>query len=424
MGYPTKKWLSILGPGVLVAATGVGAGDLATAAFTGSRLGLACLWAVVLGAGIKYLLNEGLARWQLVTGDTLLEGVVAHLGRSVVWIFFAYLLAWSFLVAAVLMSACGAAAHAIWPLFHSAQQDKIAYGVLHSGAALVLIKVGGFRLFAKTMGICIAAMFAVVIGTALALAPPWQEVAMGILVPSLPQWRGEGLAWTIGLMGGVGGTVTILCYGYWIREEGRESVRALGACRIDLAVAYAMTGLFGLAMVFIGSELPPAPGKGVTLIANLADVLRTQLGALGPAARWAFLIGAWAAVFSSLLGVWQSVPYLFADLWPQMKGTRPDRKGTSQTNKTKSALYASSLLLLATLPISGLVLIEFTQLVKWYSVTGALFIPMLALALLILNGQSTWVTKPYRNSPLTTLLLVGTLLFFLFAGWLVLRSRF
>ena len=119
-------------------------------------------------------------------------------------------------------------------------------------------------------------------------------------------------------MGGVGGTVTILCYGYWIREEGRESVQALGACRIDLAVAYAMTGLFGLAMVVIGSELPPAPGKGVALIANLADVLRMQLGAMGPAARWAFLIGAWAAVFSSLLGVWQSVPYLYADLWPQM----------------------------------------------------------------------------------------------------------
>ncbi len=50
MGNPSKKWLSILGPGILVAATGVGAGDLATAAFTGSRLGLACLWAVVLGS--------------------------------------------------------------------------------------------------------------------------------------------------------------------------------------------------------------------------------------------------------------------------------------------------------------------------------------------------------------------------------------
>ena len=35
---------------MLVAATGIGAGDLATAAFAGSKLGLAILWAVILGA--------------------------------------------------------------------------------------------------------------------------------------------------------------------------------------------------------------------------------------------------------------------------------------------------------------------------------------------------------------------------------------
>ena len=35
--------LRIVGPGVLVAATGVGAGDLATGAFTGSKLGVAIL---------------------------------------------------------------------------------------------------------------------------------------------------------------------------------------------------------------------------------------------------------------------------------------------------------------------------------------------------------------------------------------------
>lgn len=48
---PTKrrKLLSVIGPGILVAATGVGAGDLATAAFTGAKLGLAILWVVVLG---------------------------------------------------------------------------------------------------------------------------------------------------------------------------------------------------------------------------------------------------------------------------------------------------------------------------------------------------------------------------------------
>ena len=39
--------LAMIGPGILVAATGVGAGDLATGALTGSRLGVAVLWAVV-----------------------------------------------------------------------------------------------------------------------------------------------------------------------------------------------------------------------------------------------------------------------------------------------------------------------------------------------------------------------------------------
>jgi len=46
------------------------------------------------------------------------------------------------------------------------------------------------------------------------------------------------------------------------------------------------------------------------------------LAVVGPAARWAFLVGAWGAVFSSLLGVWQSVPYLFADCWRLIRKPR------------------------------------------------------------------------------------------------------
>jgi len=84
--------LKIIGPGLLLASTGVGAGDLATAAFTGNKLGLAILWAVLLGAFLKFVLNEGLTRWQLVTGQTLLEGAVRRLGRPVQYIFMPYLL--------------------------------------------------------------------------------------------------------------------------------------------------------------------------------------------------------------------------------------------------------------------------------------------------------------------------------------------
>ena len=49
MSAAKRGILAAIGPGILVAATGVGASDLATAALTGTRLGLAILWAVVVG---------------------------------------------------------------------------------------------------------------------------------------------------------------------------------------------------------------------------------------------------------------------------------------------------------------------------------------------------------------------------------------
>ena len=64
-------------------------------------------------------------------------------------------------------------------------------------------------------------------------------------------------------------------------------------------------------MVIIGNTVA-ASGTGAGLIIEIADSLERSLGVVG---RWAFLIGAFGAVFSSLLGVWQSAPSLFADLW-------------------------------------------------------------------------------------------------------------
>ena len=144
-----RRWglLAIVGPGLLVAATGVGAGDLATGAFTGSVLGVAVLWAVAAGALIKFVLNEGLARWQLATGQTVLEGAVLHLGRPVRYVFLVYLVTWSYFVGSALISACGVAAHALFPVFASAVTGKVVFGVAHSLVGLVLVWVGGFKLF-------------------------------------------------------------------------------------------------------------------------------------------------------------------------------------------------------------------------------------------------------------------------------------
>ena len=71
--------LKLAGPGLIVAATGIGSGDVVSATVGGARHGLLLLWAIALGAFFKFVLSEGIARWQLATGLTALEGWAVHL---------------------------------------------------------------------------------------------------------------------------------------------------------------------------------------------------------------------------------------------------------------------------------------------------------------------------------------------------------
>ena len=399
------KLLSIIGPGLLIAATGVGAGDLATASFAGSQLGTAILWAVVVGGFIKFVLNEGLARWQLVTDKTLLEGVADKFGPIAGWLFLPYLLLWSFFVGSALMSACGVALHAIIPLFDDPAHGKIVFGILSSLVGLALVSVGGFKLFEKVMSVCIAVMFVTVIVTAGILWPGARQVFQGLTIPLIPAIEG-GLTWTVALIGGVGGTLTVLCYGYWIREEGRTGTDSIKLCRIDLGVGYAMTIIFGVAMVIIGSTVT-IKGGGAGLLITLAECLEEPLG---PTGRWLFLVGALGAVFSSLLGVWQAVPYLFADVWRLFF-----QKSTASKIDTSSRPYRFYLIVIATVPMLGL-LMKFKELQKLYAVIGALFIPLLATVLLILNRRR-WLGKLSNRWP-TVAVLIASILFFGYMLWL------
>jgi len=418
--------LAIIGPGLLVAATGVGAGDLAIGALTGSRLGVAVLWAVLLGAIIKFVLNEGLARWQLATGSTVLEGTARHFGRAAIIAFLAYLCVWSFFVGSALMSACGIAAHAILPL-GEASTDKVIYGVIHSIVALGLVFAGGYRLFEKVMSVCIGVMFITVLATTIAIQPDWSTVVSGIFVPSIPQFDSGGLKWTIGLVGGVGGTVTVLCYGYWIREDNREGLGELRTCRLDLLTGYVATAIFGMCMVVLGSRLDADSGSdSATLIVDLADQLKTSLGAVGPTARIAFLIGAWGAVASSMLGVWQSVPYLFVDCFRMIGRQRladaadcdtdtTIRNAASHCSDSKSPIYVGSLVAIATVPALGL-FVGFSRIQLAYAVVGAAFMPILAIALLFLNSSRKRIGDAGRNSVLANVSLITVIAFFIWVG--------
>ncbi|KPK08865.1 MAG: iron transporter [Gemmatimonas sp. SG8_28] len=399
---PRLPRLSLFVPGMLVAATGVGAGDLLTASLAGSRFGFTLLWAAWVGAVLKWFLNEGIARWQMATGTTLLEGWITRLGTWVRWVFGAYLIAWAVFTGGALASACGVAGTGLLPLGDPVT-SKILWGVVHSLLGLMIVWRGGFRTFQRFMAVCTGLMFACVVFTAVFLRPDLGAILPGLTMPSIPS-SSTGTAYTLGVLGGVGGTVTLLSYGYWIREGGRAGMTGVTESRIDLAAGYAMTAVFGLAMIVVGSRV--ALRQGPTAALELADQLAI---ALGPTGKWIFLVGFWAAVFSSLLGVWQSAPYLFADL------VTPGGSATTREHRIERPAYRGFLVFIATVPLVLLwTTLERAQLL--YAVFGSLFMPLLALTLLVMNNRTAWVGRAFRTGWVTNVVLGVTLVLFAWIG--------
>ncbi|WP_308572446.1 Nramp family divalent metal transporter [uncultured Corynebacterium sp.] len=67
------KW-TLAGPGLVAAATGVGAADLVATMIAGQRYGYALLWAVIIGTIMKIVLVESVGRYSLATGNTMFHG--------------------------------------------------------------------------------------------------------------------------------------------------------------------------------------------------------------------------------------------------------------------------------------------------------------------------------------------------------------
>jgi len=374
------RWLVLIGPGLAVAATGVGAGDLLAAMLAGAEFREALLWVIVLGALLKLALNEGIARWQLATGSTVIEGWGAHIGLVFQLGFLLYLVVWSFIVAAGLMSACGVAAHALLP-----QIGIGPWGALHSVAALVLVWFGRYSSFETTMKGLIALMVLTLLASVILVGPELARVLRGLLVPTLPA---GSAATVLSLMGGVGGSVTMLSYGYWIREKGWNGRGWLTTVRRDLGIGYLLTAIFGGAMLILAATAllglggMPSGSQGLVVCADALEHGASQRfgETIGGISRSTFLVGLWAAVFTSTLGVWQGVPYIFADFTRQLRGaSRPiDERGWT---------YRGYLLYLALPPMLLLVFGRPVWVIKLYTLTGGLFMPVLAASLLWLTTR-------------------------------------
>ena len=404
---PTVSFWKLAGPGLVVAATGIGSGDVVSATVGGARYGVVLLWAIAAGAFFKFVLSEGIARWQLATGKTALEGWADHLPSWVKFYFGAYLLLWTVAVSAALTNATGLG---ISNLTGGAIPQSWG-AVIHSLIGFAFVYFGGYNGFEKFMKLLVGVMgFSILICAAFTLDQP-MPAAQGLLLPIIPANSGT---YVLSLIGGVGGSITMLSYNYWMREEGIRGAGFLSYVRGDIAIAYIFTALFGISIMLIANDAFFISGvalKDSEAVPKMAAALGALLGNFG---RIAFSVGFWAAVFASLLGVWQSVPYLYADFYGILKKMSPEAR--REIVKVTSTPYRVALAYITLVPIPFAFTGRPIAIIVTYTIVGSLFVPFLAATLLYLNNKVAWTEPVPKNSLMTNLLLVAILALFVVVG--------
>ncbi|MDI3408074.1 Nramp family divalent metal transporter [Streptomyces cavernicola] len=384
ISQPRKSSWRYIGPGIVVAATGVGAGDLVATLIAGSKFGYTLLWAAVIGCLVKISLAEAAGRWHLATGRTLFDGWQS-LGRWTTGYFAIYVVIWGFVYGATAMSSSALPLVALFPEGPDLKVWAIGMGLV----GLVFVWFNKYAVFEKAMTVLIGVMFVVVVYVAIRVTPNLGEAFVG-LVPVLPD---GSLLYTLGLIGGVGGTITMAAYGYWVNAKGWTDTGWMKVMRLDNRVAYVTTGIFVVAMLIVGAELLHTSGLALTQgdkgLVDLGVILEDRYGAV---TAKLFLIGFFATSFSSLIGVWHGVSLMFADFVGRLRGG----SGTGAVaevatgERERSGAFRGYLLWLTFPPMALLWLDQPFGLVIAYGVLGAFFMPFLALTLIwLLNSSRT-----------------------------------
>ncbi|MFL4475120.1 Nramp family divalent metal transporter [Paeniglutamicibacter sp. MACA_103] len=396
-GSRWRRIVNVAGPGLIVAAAGVGAGDLIASLNSGARYGLALAWAVVIGCFIKFIVTECIGRWSLATGISPLRGF-HRLNKSFTTYFGIYSVILGFFYGAAIAGALGLTINAMFPVV------DVKLGAV--GAVLLgmgILWIGKYSSFEKIMAFFVAVMFISIVGAAV-LTSPDMSILAGGLTPRVPD---GGTFYVLGIMGGVGMSIGLLSYGYWLRDRGWSGSGWIGAMRLDLVIGYGMTFIFMLAMMIVGAAFLQNGGTEVGGLSDLKQLAKPFGEQFGEPAKWLLLIGMFSAVFSSLIGGYNALANVFNDIVNIFRRTENER----DENAARSIPFRAYIVWMCIPPLSMLFLDKPVMLVLIYAALGALLMPVLIGGLLWLMN-SKGLDKKHRNGiAMNTSLVLGLAMF-------------
>ncbi len=274
------------------------------------------------------------------------------------------------------------------------------WGVVHAVAALTMVWFGRYERFLSIIKWLVGLKFGAIMASA-ALIVLWSGADWSHAGSTTP----FSTAYTLSLIGGVGGTVTLLSYGYWMREAGWQGREKLPAARADLTVSFSLVFIFCISMIFLSTQINwqgEILDEGPRLCLLLADRIGQEIGPIG---RAVFLAGFWGAAISSVMGVYHGVPFLFDDMYHLWQRKPPQGQ--------QSKAYRSWAVYLALAAISALVIRRPVWLVFAYTIVGSLFFPFVISTLLWLNN-STRTVREFRNGLLVNGVLGAALLLYVY----------
>lgn len=353
---PPVRWrdvLRYLGPGMIVAAGLVGSGELIATTKAGAQAGIALLWIIVFGCVIKVFTQIELGRYTVSTNETTLAALNRVPGPRlranwIIWLWLVMMVATYGLLGGILggvgqslamtipitgdyAQAIQAPANAAAALENAATDHRL-WGTLVAIATAMLLYFGRYALLET---LCVGMVFCftlITVGNVVALqttefAIPVDSIVDGLLfgLPERPEAWITALA-AFGIIG-VGGTDMVV-YPYWCLERGYGRFigapsagadwvrRAQGWLRVMKIDAFASMCVYTLATVafyYIGAAVLHQQGSdpdGMRMVSSLASA---YVPVFGTYAKFLFLAGALAVLYSSFLVANAGAARLFTD---------------------------------------------------------------------------------------------------------------
>jgi len=343
-----RNWLTILGmlgPAYIWAAEYIGSGEVILSTRLGALFGLSIVWLAVWSIILKAFIGYGGACYTVYTG----EGMIDMIGRIPpgkwgVWVVGVVELMAGMVSIGALLTACSVFAHALFPFL-----SAIAWGWVLSVVIIYLVWSGSVDRLKVIMTVLVAIMVLGVIYTGYRIIPGFGSLLSGLFVfqvPPVPHWAAEkyqvtnSLREMVPILGWAGGGFASQCwYTYWVlgagygmaklgaqgkparedllkdmtEEEVRKVKGWLRMVRGDTFMASFIGVVVIIGFVAAGAgvlhpkEILPA---GAAVALNCAEIFAYLFGKIG---RYLFLLGAFAALFSTCMATFTGWPRLLSD---------------------------------------------------------------------------------------------------------------